>query len=61
MIASVLLLENKELVLLGRIELPASSLPMRRSTTELQQQHKNLLVFMRCSVHRQVFLLTLEK
>ncbi len=27
----------KKMVLLGRIELPASSLPMTRSTTELQQ------------------------
>ena len=28
----------KEMVLLGRIELPTSSLPMTRSTTELQQR-----------------------
>ena len=28
------------MVLLGRIELPTSSLPMTRSTTELQQQPK---------------------
>ena len=30
------------MVLLGRIELPTSSLPMTRSTTELQQQPKRL-------------------
>jgi hypothetical protein len=29
--------ELREMVLLGRIELPTSSLPMTRSTTELQQ------------------------
>ncbi len=29
---------RKVMVLLGRIELPASSLPMTRSTTELQQR-----------------------
>jgi hypothetical protein len=29
---------DRRLVLLGRIELPTSSLPMTRSTTELQQQ-----------------------
>ena len=28
------------MVLLGRIELPTSSLPMTRSTTELQQQYR---------------------
>ncbi len=30
------------MVLLGRIELPTSSLPMTRSTTELQQQRLDL-------------------
>ena len=29
--------QKSEMVLLGRIELPTSSLPMTRSTTELQQ------------------------
>ena len=32
--------QKKYLVLLGRIELPTSSLPMTRSTTELQQQYR---------------------
>jgi hypothetical protein len=31
---------KREMVLLGRIELPTSSLPMTRSTTELQQPRK---------------------
>ncbi len=33
----------KEMVLLGRIELPTSSLPMTRSTTELQQHDGRFL------------------
>ena len=32
--------KGKAMVLLGRIELPTSSLPMTRSTTELQQQYR---------------------
>ena len=35
---AVSIFERGKMVLLGRIELPTSSLPMTRSTTELQQQ-----------------------